>query len=156
VKRGAAVKKVLYSQDLYPVRTVLATYSIGSVAYTGIELLFRGHTHFSMVLLGGVCGVLLSEIDRRFPRSPLPYRALLGAISITALEFATGLVVNRYLGLGVWDYYGRPLNLLGQICPQFSLAWFFLCFPAILTIGLVRNRLFPCLHGPLFFLSNNT
>ena len=47
----------------------------------------------------------------------------LGAWGITCAEFLTGLVVNRALGLGVWDYSKQPHNLMGQIClpPNISL-----------------------------------
>ena len=38
-------------------------------------------------------------------------------------QLATGLLLNRLLGLQVWDYAGQPGNLLGQICPAYSLLW---------------------------------
>ena len=34
-----------------------------------------------------------------------------------------GLVLNVWLGLDVWDYSGVPGNLMGQVCPQFTIAW---------------------------------
>ena len=95
---------------------------IGGVLYVAVELAYRGWSHPSMFLLGGVCFVLVGELGRWSGRGLLG-RAVLGGAAITALELVTGLVVNRWLGLGVWDYSTQPGNLLGQICPGFCLAW---------------------------------
>lgn len=92
--------------------------------YIVIELLYRGHTHYSMFLLGGICFVVvgcLNEVIRE--DMSLLLQGIIGAIVITALEFVTGYIVNIKLHLSVWDYSNVPLNVLGQICPQFSLAW---------------------------------
>ena len=86
----------------------------GGSAYVLVELLWRGRSHFSMFLLGGLCFWLIGRLDRRFP-VPLAAQACLGACVITALELVTGLIVNRWLGLGVWDYSSLPMNFLGQI-----------------------------------------
>ncbi|MBQ3003172.1 MAG: hypothetical protein IJD82_05525, partial [Clostridia bacterium] len=51
-----------------------------------------------------------------------------------AVEFVTGLIVNHWLHLSVWDYSDVPLNLLGQICLPFSLVWFVITLP-ILKLG---------------------
>lgn len=50
---------------------------------------------------------------------------------VTVLELLVGLVVNRWLGWNVWDYSDMPFNLWGQVCLQFSVAWFFLSAAAI-------------------------
>ena len=49
-----------------------------------------------------------------------------GAAIVTALELLVGLIVNRWLGWDVWDYSDVPLNLWGQVCLPFAVAWFFL------------------------------
>lgn len=56
---------------------------------------------------------------------------LVSAMLVTALELVAGLVLNVWLGLGIWDYSSMPGNLLGQICPQYSFAWFLLSWVAI-------------------------
>ena len=58
---------------------------------------------------------------------PLWLQALCCAALVTVTELAAGLLLNVALGLGVWDYSGLPLNLWGQICPQFSALWWLLC-----------------------------
>ena len=60
---------------------------------------------------------------------------------ITAVEFETGLLVNLTLGWGVWDYSDMPLNLMGQICPAFTLAWLALSVPGTELCTLLRRSL---------------
>ena len=51
----------------------------------------------------------------------------------TAAELAAGLVLNVWLGLGIWDYSGLFGNLWGQICPQFWALWCLLAGPVIVA-----------------------
>ncbi len=103
-------------------------FAVGGFAYGLIEVVFRGYTHWTMVLLGGAVMALLNLINQS--KISLWVRCLLGATVITSLEYSVGMVVNVALGWNVWDYSDKFLNLKGQICPQFSLVWFFLCIPA--------------------------
>ena len=121
---------------------------IGGLAYMGIEILWRGHTHWSMGVLGGLCFVLIGLQDEMQKHPPLWLQMLQGAVIVTVLELLVGLVVNRWLGWGVWDYSDMPFNLWGQVCPQFVVAWFFLSAAAVwmenalhrLAAWLVRRR----------------
>lgn len=97
-------------------------FTAGGVGYVGIELLWRGRSHSSMFLAGGSCFLLLGSIQRRLQHCPQAVRAAAGAGAITAVELATGLLVNRQYA--VWDYRQMPLNLFGQICLPFSLLWY--------------------------------
>lgn len=56
---------------------------------------------------------------------------LLCAGVITLLEFLCGVLVNRVLGLSVWDYSAMPVNVMGQICITYSAAWCLLAIPAM-------------------------
>ena len=77
-----------------------------------------------MFLLGGICFVFLGLINEIIPwQMPLWQQILIGAVGITALEFLTGCIVNLALNWNVWDYSNMPGNLLGQICPQYSVLW---------------------------------
>ncbi|WP_195640663.1 putative ABC transporter permease [Flavonifractor plautii] len=51
---------------------------------------------------------------------------------------ATGLVLNVWLGLGVWDYSHLAGNILGQICPQFTLLWLVLSVVGIVILDWMR------------------
>lgn len=102
---------------------------LGAVGYPLIELLWRGRTHWTMSLAGGVSMVLLLLISRT--SLPLPLMWASGALAITAVEFIIGYVVNLRLGWAVWDYSKLPLNLLGQVCLPFTAVWFLLSIPGI-------------------------
>ena len=98
-----------------------ALFLLGGLAYVGLELLWRGRSHFSMFLAGGVSLLLIGKLNHVEPRLPLPLRAVAGAGIITMVELALGLLFNREYA--VWDYRGQWGNWLGQICPLFSLLW---------------------------------
>lgn len=99
-------------------------FCLGGSIYAMIELLYRGRTHGSMFVLGGLCFLMLGRL-RRLPLS-WPALTVLGTLGVTAAELVTGLLVNR--DYGVWDYRQLPFNFLGQICLQFSLLWMPLAF----------------------------
>ena len=117
----------------------------GGGLYILIELLWRGRSHISMFLLGGLCFWLIGRMDRNHP-TPVAAQAVLGAALVTALELVTGLVVNRWLGLNVWDYSNLPMNFLGQICLPYFLLWVPLCTAAVFAEDGLRWLLF---HTPL-------
>ena len=58
-------------------------------------------------------------------------RAVLGGLAITAGELLAGLVLNVWLGLGIWDYAGQWGSLWGQVCPLYTLLWCLLAGPVI-------------------------
>ena len=101
-----------------------ALFAFGGLCYVGLELLWRGRSHYSMFLAGGTCLLLIGRLNRTEPRLPLLFRALAGSGIITMVELGTGLIFNR--SFAVWDYRGHPGNWLGQICPLFSFLWIFM------------------------------
>ena len=113
----------------------MGIFALGAAGYSCIEIAVRGYTHWTMTLLGGACLLFLCRLERAAPRRPLPAAAALGAAGITAAELAVGLIVNRMLGWGVWDYTHEAFDLLGQICPRFSLAWYGLCLGSMLAFA---------------------
>lgn len=94
-------------------------FCLGGGGYVTIELLYRGFSHSSMFAAGGTCFLLLGALARK--ELPPAVRAAAGSVIITAVELGVGLVANRQHQ--VWDYRGQPGNLMGQICPLFSLLW---------------------------------
>ena len=93
----------------------------GGTVYLSLELLYRGRSHGSMFLAGGLCFLLIGHLNRVEPKLPLPLRAVVGAAIVTAVELGTGMLVNRQYQ--VWDYRDQPWNFMGQICPVFSALW---------------------------------
>ena len=107
----------------------ILVYAAGGILYALLELLWRGWTHWTMMLCGGCCFTLMYLISK-IPMS-LPRKWLLSATAVTVAEFFTGCLVNLRLGMGVWDYSRLPGNILGQICPRFTLLWLILSVPGI-------------------------
>lgn len=102
----------------------ITLFDTGGLIYILIELLWRGWSHWTMFMLGGLCFVALGLINEVMPwEMPLWQQIVIGTCIITALEFMTGCVVNLRLGWSVWDYSTMPGNVLGQICPQYMLLW---------------------------------
>jgi len=116
-------------------------YVLGALGYGAIELCWRGHTHWTMLLLGGLCFALMYAVDTR-TRFRLWQKWLLCAALVTTLEFLSGCLLNLVLGWAVWDYSAAPGNLLGQVCPAYALAWLGLSVPCSGLCLALRRRLF--------------
>lgn len=116
---------------------------IGAAAYALIEVAFRGYTHWTMAVLGGILFLLLGGLNEWIPWGmPLVLQCVIGAVIVTVAEFLAGLILNVWLGLGIWDYSDVPGNILGQICPQFIFAWLGLSLVAIILDDWLRYWLF--------------
>ena len=113
--------------------------AIGSIIYMSLEILWRGYTHWTMGILGGICFICLGLINEILSwETPLVLQMLIGSTIITILEFITGCIVNIWLGWNVWDYSNLPLNLLGQICLPFSILWYFISAIGIVIDDYIR------------------
>lgn len=104
-------------------------FSVGGVGYYAMEVIFRGYSHWSMAICGGVCLLSIYHINRKMIKRKIAFRALAGAGIITLVEFICGCIVNLALGWDVWDYSHLPINFFGQICLPFMALWFALCLP---------------------------
>ena len=110
----------------------------GGTVYGLIEMLWRGHTHWSMVVAGGVALLLLHALNEKLRARPLILRCLIGAVIITSIELISGIIFNLWLGMNVWDYSAMRWNFLGQICPFFFAVWFLISIPAFYLSRAVR------------------
>lgn len=115
---------------------------IFGLLYCGLEILWRGYTHPSMFIVGGICCLLVGLINEITPNMTMWLQCLLSAIIITIIEFFSGCILNLWLNLGVWNYTNMLFNLLGQVCLPFSMAWFFLSYIAIKLDDWLRRILF--------------
>ena len=110
----------------------LVLIGIGGLLYVLIELAFRGRSHWTMFLVGGLCFWLIGLINEVIPwKMPFWKQCIIGAVIVTAVEFLAGCIINLWLGWNVWDYSNIPFNVLGQICLSFSLLWVVLSAVAI-------------------------
>jgi len=133
---------------------IFTTWSIGALTYGAIEIISRGYTHISMGVLGGICLLSMGGINTsiRLEQLSLIKKMVLSAMIITTLEFATGLIVNIWLGLHIWDYSRIPFNFCGQICLPFFFIWFVLSFFGIVLEDFVRWKIF-CEAKPQYRLT---
>lgn len=112
---------------------------VGGLIYYSVEILWRGHSHWSMAVLGGICFVIIGLLNEVFTWDmALISQMVLSALIITVLEFITGLIVNKWLCWGVWDYSQVPYNFMSQICLLFSNLWILLSLPAIILDDFIR------------------
>lgn len=118
-------------------------FGVGGTVYYIMEILWRGYSHWSMFVLSGICFVIIGLLDKAWKKghSCITLMAL-SSVIITSLEFITGLIVNKWLGLAVWDYSEQPFNLMGQICLLFSVLWLFLSYFALLLDNCLRFLFF--------------
>ena len=116
---------------------------IGATIYVIIEKLYRGYSHWTMFLLGGICFIALGLINEVIPWDmPLLLQMFIGGIIITVLEFITGCVVNIWLGWNVWNYSELPFNLWGQISLFSSIGWVGLSLVGIVLDDTIRWKFF--------------
>lgn len=109
-------------------------WALGGLLYGGLELIWRGYTHWTMLLLAAALCVPLDLANEHIPWDmPLWMQAVIGGLTVTAAELAAGVVLNLWLGLEIWDYSGMWGNLWGQVCPLYTVLWCLLAGPVIVA-----------------------
>ena len=116
---------------------------IGGFAYYSIEMLYRGYSHYSMFILGGLCFILIGLLNEIWDWDTcIEKQVSIGLLIVLILEFIAGCILNIWLGLRVWDYSNLPLNILGQICMPFALLWVPIIIVAIILDDYIRYKVF--------------
>ncbi len=108
---------------LKTLKTKLIEFSFGAIGYGILELLWRGRTHWSMLIAGGLSFLGLGKVSKKTKNAGLLKIAILGSAVITAIELIFGIIFNVILKKNVWDYSKLPFNLGGQICARYSILW---------------------------------
>lgn len=118
----------------------LIVFLIGGTAYNILEYLWRGYSHWTMTIDGGLC---LLGIVAICTGTNINYigKVLASAMLITAIEFVSGIIINKIFQLNVWDYSAMPYNILGQVCLGYTLLWTVLCVPLVAVITPIANKL---------------
>ncbi len=117
--------------------------AVGGMLYALFEIGFRGYTHWTMIIVGGICFYLIGLINEVIPWEMAFWKqCIIGSFVVTGIEFVSGCIVNLWLGWNVWDYSHLPLNLLGQICLPFSLLWVLVSGMAMILDDYLRYWLF--------------
>ncbi len=116
----------------------LVVFAVGAAGYSIVEILWRGYTHWTMSLTGGICLLLIYLMNFNI-NAGLLVKSIAAAVIITVAELAVGMIVNVALGWHVWDYSALPLNFKGQICVLYSFFWFIMSIPLIKLCDLLKN-----------------
>lgn len=114
----------------------------GGSLYVTFEVFWRGRSHWTMFVLAAVLFLIIGGLNEVWTGWRLIPQAVTGAGIATVAELVTGCIVNIWLGLNIWDYSDMPGNLLGQICPQFTLLWIALSALAIVLDDIIRWQFF--------------
>lgn len=115
----------------------------GSIIYFNFEIFVRGYSHISMFVLGGICFFLVGMIGNFILDKKIMFLIklvslmLMSSLIITSLELLTGLYVNLYLNLDVWDYSHLKGNYMGQICILYSMIWGLMGLPCVFFYGVI-------------------
>ena len=117
-------------------------YTIGAVGYCALELIWRGYSHWTMTVTGGICFLAVYLIENTMRKSSLISKCAVSALVITSAEFLVGCIVNLLLGWRVWDYSDLPFSIMGQVCLGFFFLWFLLSFPALLLSKVISEKVF--------------
>ncbi len=92
--------------------------TLGGALYYTFEMLFRGFSHWSMFLLGGICFVFFrpaGAVDG-LGRTALETGGLVRGLC-DGLRIYHGIIVNKFMGWQVWDYTDQPFQLMGADLP---------------------------------------
>lgn len=117
----------------------LVLFSVGGAVYIMMELLWRGYSHWTMFIVGGLCFVLIGLINELYTyEMSLAKQMLIGACIVTSVEFISGCIINLWLGWNVWDYSDMPFNVLGQVCLPYAVLWVLLSGAAIILDDYLR------------------
>ncbi|MDY3928943.1 MAG: hypothetical protein SOZ34_06220 [Clostridia bacterium] len=112
---------------------------LGAAGYGLMEIIWRGYTHWTMLICGGVCFFLIYNIFDILGDTSTVFKAVAGSLTITFVELFAGLIINVKLGLNVWDYSGMPYNILGQVCLPYSFLWLAVCIPLVYLCKWLKN-----------------
>lgn len=122
---------------------MFALFCMGGALYFMLEMLFRGRSHWTMAVVGGICFLICGGLNEWFTFDmPLWLQGVACAVMVTIVEFGAGSVLNLWLKLDIWDYSNMPFNLLGQICLPFTVLWFFIGMLAVIADDYLRYWLF--------------
>ena len=118
----------------------ISMFCIGAVCYGLLEIIWRGHTHWTMVLTGGVCVMILHWSNMRNYYKSLWVKCAYGSMYITMVEFAVGWLVNIQMDMNVWDYSDQFMNIMGQVCLLYSIFWYLLTIPTVFLSNYFISR----------------
>ena len=123
---------------MFSFKELLFVFITGAIIYGAIEVVFRGYTHWSMLLTGGACFLLFYILNFILNINVLG-KCVLSSFIITSFELIVGYIVNIVYGMNVWSYANMPFNYMGQICLLYSTVWFVFGIPMSILARYIRT-----------------
>ena len=104
---------------------------ISGLIYTMLELIWRGHTHWTMFLCAGLCGLVMANINNNLLEFDTDFlkQVIISALCCIGFEFLFGIMFNR--DFSIWDYRGLwgTIHILGdQVNILFFGIWIIISF----------------------------
>lgn len=112
------------------------------------RLLNRGFLSAPFSPVYGLAGVLFALFLPEL-REDIFFLFLFGMILATALELATGVLLERIFRQKWWDYSDEPWNFQGHICLKYSLIWGVLAVICIFFANPLLVRLIDLIPRPV-------
>ena len=112
------------------------------------RLLNRGFLSAPFSPVYGLAGVLFALFLPEL-REDIFFLFLFGMILATALELATGVLLERIFRQKWWDYSDEPWNFQGHICLKYSLIWGILAVICIFFANPLLVRLIDLIPRPV-------
>ena len=122
-----------------------AIFLLFGAIYFSLEFIWKGYfPHWTMFVLGGCMGMCIGGLNEYLPWEWSFWKqCTCGMVLVTVAEGISGLVLNRLLGLAIWNYSNVWGNFFfHQCCIPFSIIWFFLSGLCILIDDQVRYVFF--------------
>ncbi|HOP65263.1 MAG TPA: hypothetical protein PK358_14390 [Spirochaetota bacterium] len=116
--------------SLYNIVIYFAAYS-----FTGwiIEVIYRSSNSRKLINPGflfgpfvpiyGTGGIFVSLLYLKISLFPVPLQFFIYMFILTAIEYITGEIFERFFQLKLWDYSDNKFNLNGKVSLLFSTAW---------------------------------
>jgi uncharacterized membrane protein len=114
-------------------------FAVGALCGWVLELFFRRFAHGKWINPGFLhgpylplygCGLVLLFLIARIPVSNISpawlgviLRLVIVCVVMTLIEYISGLIFIKGMGIKLWDYSSRWGNIQGIICPLFSFFW---------------------------------
>ena len=118
-----------------------AGFLLGGSLYVLMELAWRGYSHYSMFIAGGLAFLLFMAVNRCLvKKAGYLFSAVVCACGITLIEFVLGCIFNLWLGLNIWDYSYIPLSFMGQICEFYSTVWIFVSLAGLKLESFISQK----------------
>ena len=119
-------------------------FCISGFIYIMLELLWRGHTHWTMFICAGLCGLVMAHINNNLLDFNTDFRiqVLVSALCCTGMEFLFGIIFNR--DFTIWDYRNTwgTIHCLGdQINLIFFGVWIIISFFGLPFLDWIQWRL---------------